>query len=300
MMQHQNRQFMLLGTWSILLVYCAAVVFTLTDGAATAVPVAAFQCHHHHHNSLWNNVQERGQRHQQQLHRYLHETRCNDNDNNNQKIDSSGQRRRRVPRWVLFDASSASSSTNTAAASPSRVRAQLGLEDQFVRWRFLQNLLDGDVTPETTVLVLVALLDSFLLLPIPPGSDSPSPVRLSDEQRSIVQDLKVQSSLYVRTLRNLGRQHGGTWDGDGEEEDINNEISNEIEIGVLLERLERLLPYPDDDEDAVKSLWDVVAELHGQEAVKYNERNGTVLWKARCSIARVLLHYDFLADGIKG
>jgi hypothetical protein len=59
------------------------------------------------------------------------------------------------------------------------------------------------------------------------------------------------------------------------------------------------LPTPDDDEDAVKSLWDTVMELYGREAVKYQEtKSSTLEWKITNTVSRLLIHFDFLTLGI--
>jgi hypothetical protein len=72
---------------------------------------------------------------------------------------------------------------------------------------------------------------------------------------------------------------------------------NEI---LFLELIEQLLPNPETDEDASKGLWDTVIELHGRESVKINERTvpQDIGWKTRCLIARLLIYYDFLTDGL--
>jgi hypothetical protein len=66
---------------------------------------------------------------------------------------------------------------------------------------------------------------------------------------------------------------------------------------AVADQLDALLPGPDDDEDAFKGLWDTVIELHGREAVKIDEARGSSTWEGCCTIARLLIHYDFLSDG---
>ena len=61
----------------------------------------------------------------------------------------------------------------------------------------------------------------------------------------------------------------------------------------LLQLLEALQPDPLEEEDAYKSCWDLVKELYGQEVTKYAEKSGDLEWKVRCSIVRLLIHYDF-------
>jgi hypothetical protein len=64
--------------------------------------------------------------------------------------------------------------------------------------------------------------------------------------------------------------------------------------------MQQLLPQLDEDEDASKGLWDTIIELHGRESVKINERKvpQDIGWKTRCLIARLLIFYDFLTDGL--
>lgn len=65
-----------------------------------------------------------------------------------------------------------------------------------------------------------------------------------------------------------------------------------------LEKVEQLIPDPKEDEDGFRSSWDTVLELHGREAVRINEEGGDLRWKALSIVSRVLIHYDFLLDGI--
>ena len=65
-----------------------------------------------------------------------------------------------------------------------------------------------------------------------------------------------------------------------------------------LSTLEQLLPDPQEDEDGFKSSWDAVIELHGRDLVKFMEEEGTDRWKAISIVARVLIHYEFLTEGI--
>jgi hypothetical protein len=66
---------------------------------------------------------------------------------------------------------------------------------------------------------------------------------------------------------------------------------------TVADQLDALLPHPDDDEDAFKGLWDTVIEIHGREAVKIDEARGSLTWKSCCTLARLLIHFDFLSDG---
>ena len=67
----------------------------------------------------------------------------------------------------------------------------------------------------------------------------------------------------------------------------------------LVEKFENLLPDPLDDEDAHKSTWDMVLEIHGRDMVKANEMNATTEWRKLCLTARLLIHYDFLSRSVE-
>ena len=164
------------------------------------------------------------------------------------------------------------------------IRNQLELHDQFDRWRFLQNMLDEEVSARDTQLVLSALLllrqTRFL------QSSQSSVVARTEEPLAEIIESVLRSLGAIPELFAL------------EDRETNDAVASSSTAMVLLDQLERLLPDPVEDEDAFKSLWDIVIELHGREAVKINERNGFVQWKARCLIARVLLHFDFLTEGL--
>lgn len=65
-----------------------------------------------------------------------------------------------------------------------------------------------------------------------------------------------------------------------------------------VQELERLyLPDPEEDKDAITSLWDTISEIHGREGVKMDLRDKPQ-WPYICCLCRILLHYDFLTKGI--
>jgi hypothetical protein len=68
--------------------------------------------------------------------------------------------------------------------------------------------------------------------------------------------------------------------------------------GSMVELLEGLLPDPREDEDAHKSVWDTVIEIHGREMVQYNETNPSPEWKISSLVARLLINFDFIIYGI--
>jgi hypothetical protein len=150
------------------------------------------------------------------------------------------------------------------------------LEDRFGRWRFLQRLLDGEVSAHDATELLVAVLhNSLTASQTKEGSDGN--VELSTEQRNRLQAF-------------LDRM------GDG-----NASIFEQGQLVVdpsQVDQLDALLPDMDSDEDAYKGLWDTVIELHGREAVKIDESNRSPTWTACCLTARLLIHYDFLSEGV--
>ena len=174
----------------------------------------------------------------------------------------------------------------TTAASAVELCHRLELHDRFDRWRFLQHMLDEEVSAHDTQLVLLTTL-----LRQPPSQDELKEERIE----SVVQTLSTPTALADLLL--LARPTTAHQEVETTKTTITNNNPNGTERLVLLHQLEQLLPDPMEDEDAFKSLWDLVIEIHGRESVKINERNGSIQWKARCLIARVLLHFDFLTDG---
>jgi hypothetical protein len=158
-------------------------------------------------------------------------------------------------------------------------------QDQFNRWRFLQELLEGDASPDLANQLVYEVLDGALKYPrydagaeiivLPPDE--------RDRIQSLVENFTRNGRIPVMTSR---------IDTDDNSEDKESAVA-------ILRQLENLLPTAEQDEEAVKSSWDTVIEIHGRETVKYNEsKNPTVAWKFACVVVRVLLHFDFLTLGI--
>ncbi|CAB9504634.1 expressed unknown protein [Seminavis robusta] len=144
--------------------------------------------------------------------------------------------------------------------------------DRFDRWKFLQELLDDLEEDDDTEELLCAVLKEY---PLDKKNDG-VPIATS-EQKQIVRDLvataaeEEQDPPKIRVLTN----------------------------DEILRQVEALIPDPQEDEDGFKSAWDAVLEIHGQEMVKVNEEAATARWKALCIVARVLIHYEFLSEGIQ-
>jgi hypothetical protein len=152
--------------------------------------------------------------------------------------------------------------------------------DRFERWRFLQGLLDNECPADEVNRILFLVLDGALKYPRPKYEETEetgSPEITAGLRARI--DLLLAASIDGRIPIFEGPDCSSGSDS-------------------LLKALNDVLPDPDEDEDASKSLWNTVMELHGREMVKVNEASATPEWKALCSTARVLLHFDFLMLGI--
>jgi hypothetical protein len=151
-------------------------------------------------------------------------------------------------------------------ASTSNTLAEtMKLNDRFDRWRFLQHLLEGDVDNKDVNTVLLAVLNNALARE---RSDEP------DGMTDVTPELREKIGNVIITPE------------------------NPMEKLDSLELLDALIPDHTEDEDASKSLWDTVIEMHGRESVKVNEAGATTEWKLSCIKARVLLHFDFLTEGV--
>lgn len=140
----------------------------------------------------------------------------------------------------------------------------VALSDRFDRWRFLQRLLDLEVDNEITSELILKVLDNSL------------------KRKKLDNALDDTADITV-SLR----------------EKISNAIDGPIETLNSVETLDSLLPTIDDDEDAFKSLWDTVTEIHGREMTKMDEAEGNPEWKLACVQARIFVQYDFLTQGIQ-
>mmetsp|Transcript_10711 Transcript_10711/g.25772 ORF Transcript_10711/g.25772 Transcript_10711/m.25772 type:complete len:254 (-) Transcript_10711:46-807(-) len=165
------------------------------------------------------------------------------------------------------------------------------IEDRFDRWRFLQDILEGDYpSPEIVNIVLYRVLDGALKYPRPSeGSDGNDFVEIKAEVKQKIEEILTEHSIdgQVKAVATMSN-----FDGDYEVAK-----KNMLEI---LEQLEKILPDQIEEEEDYKSLWDTIIELHGREAVKFNESQNPISldWKIANIVTRVLLHYDFLTLGI--
>jgi hypothetical protein len=171
-------------------------------------------------------------------------------------------------------------------ASAEELRDRFCLYDRFDRWRYLQYLLEEDTESDDTNAIIYACLAGYLkqakLTKF--GEEEGSPVLTKDRQAKIEYLLSESKDRMVLAL---------TDESSLQEGELASE--NVIDLSLLLD----LLPDPSEDEDAFKGLWDSVIELHGRESVKLNEQAAEPQWYARCLIARLLIYYDFLSDGLR-
>jgi hypothetical protein len=153
---------------------------------------------------------------------------------------------------------------------------RLRLKDQFDRWKFLQDLLDDYQNDDDIHQVLFAVLDGFVKYPPPAPKDdddeSTKIITATPQQKAILRDILDLSSA-SQSVEALSKEE-------------------------IMEKLELLLPDPVEEEDAFKSAWDTVLELHGRDFVRVQEESGSQRWKALSVVSRVLIHYGFLVEGI--
>ena len=160
----------------------------------------------------------------------------------------------------------------------STVSTELGLDDRFDRWRYMQKLLDEETEPDSTNKLIYQVLDGYVKYPRPKFAETEatgSPERTLERLDNLAQIL-----------------------GSAENGSIPLTSVPQQDVTDLIVKLEKLLPDPVEEEDDHKGTWDTVMELHGREAVKYNQMNPTMEWQARCLATRLLLFYDFLILGV--
>ena len=173
---------------------------------------------------------------------------------------------------------------------------RLDLREQFNRWRLLQQLLEAEADATDVNEVLYRVMNSFLEVPRPRKIKDAKGITRSNTSPLINDDKKKM----IQSLLNFA--------------DVDAECENDSGIPLfvpvfadgciagsgshVLEAVEKLLPDPNEEEDAHKTCWDIVMEMYGKEAVKNEEMERSEEWRARCAVARVLLHYDFLETGI--
>lgn len=145
--------------------------------------------------------------------------------------------------------------------------------DRFGKWKFLQDLLDGDIEGDVIHRVLYSVLSNYL-------NDPPA----AASQDAAIGSPQLTPQLVTQLEKVLQTSTDGSIVVFVEDAD-----------DKVVQLLENLLPDPLEDEDAYKSAWDTVIEIHGRDMVKANEMNPTTEWRKLCLVARLLIHYDFLS-----
>lgn len=215
---------------------------------------------------------------------------------------------------------------------------RLELTEQFDRWRFLQKLLENELSHSDIEDVLLLSLSAYLQHGPTPSSynnkdengGNASPV-LSEDQRTIMNNVieEIVSCtdgigdsrfLHLLVLPPVDYESLTIDIDDDDSNDDNNVAQQEKQIDKVAEsiltQIEQLLPDPIEDEEAYKSSWDVVIDLYGRESVRVNEEglqrekeSGSsssdsrlslegLQWRTLCAVGRVLIHYDFLTKGV--
>ena len=162
----------------------------------------------------------------------------------------------------------------------------------------LQQLLEAEADATDVNEVLYRVMKSFLEVPRPRKIKDAKGITRSNTSPLINDDKKKM----IQSLLNFA-------DGDAECENdsgiplfvpvfADSCIAGSGSSAHVLEAVEKLLPDPNEEEDAHKTCWDIVMEMYGKEAVKSEEMERSEEWRARSAVARVLIHYDFLEAGI--
>lgn len=144
--------------------------------------------------------------------------------------------------------------------------------EQFDRWKYLQDFLDGEIECDGTNRLLYRVLKEYF--------DNAKP---EEEDDSETGSPKMTPKFKENLMHTLSLAQGDSLKVLGNS-------SNE----ALLKSLESLLPDPEEEEDAFKSLWDTLVEIHGREMVKIRETNPTPEWTCQCLVARILIWFDYL------
>jgi hypothetical protein len=167
------------------------------------------------------------------------------------------------------------------------VMQRLELTEQFNRWRFLQELLDGDVDHRDVNELLYFVFQAYLQSD-PNQRDDSSPALTESMQTTLRHLLSMENvEEYSIPVFQPGCTASPSLDANGQRE-----------AALIMNYLESLLPDPIEQKDAYDGLWDTIEGLHGWEGVRINRQNPCKDWESRCTVARVLIWFDFLAKGV--
>jgi len=185
-----------------------------------------------------------------------------------------------------------------------------GLEDRFDRWKFLQDFLDGDASPDVVNVVLYRVLESALKYPRPTGRAGGGAD--NDNTEGVVEDEVVEMTMEVKeNLEQILSEYSTEGQipivgltpidmHDCDDENKTQQQQQQQQQSAILEQLEKLLPDPIENEEDHKSAWDTIIEIHGRESIKIDESQIPISmeWKIANIVSRLLVHFDFLQLGI--
>ena len=171
-----------------------------------------------------------------------------------------------------------------------------GNEDRFDRWKFLQDILEGDASPDVVNIILYRVLEGALKYPRP----STGEVGGDKEAKVVETTVEVKEKIERLLATLMGGQVTTVLATDSDCNNADEKKAGEESVLAILDQFEAILPDPVEEEDDFKSLWDTIIELHGREAVKIKELQNHVSldWKVSNTVVRTLIHFDFLTFGI--
>lgn len=151
---------------------------------------------------------------------------------------------------------------------------RLDLSCEFSRWKFLQDTMEDDIASENVNEILYLVLKSFI--------DNPRETQiLTEEQINVLEEelFQIEDNIGFISVLPLG----GEYNEDHEK---------------TLKLLDTLQPDPVENEDDFRSCWDILVEIYGREATKFAQKSEDIEFKHRSNAVRLLLHYDFLTEGV--
>ena len=285
------------------LLFLLAAALLVCTYAFTHSPSHHHLCSHHHHHATSKSIL-----HQNPHHHHHHR--------NNSQLKLSTQ-----PTIIQSD-----------------VIDRLELTEKFDRWRFLQKLLENELSHSDIEDVLLLSLSAYLQHGPTPSSynnkdengGNASPV-LSEDQRTVMNNVieeivscsdGIGDSRFLHLLvlppvdyESLTIDIDDDEDNNNDDNAVQQQEQQQIDkvAESILTQIEQLLPDPIEDEEAYKSSWDVVIDLYGRESVRVNEEGlqreiegasgdglsaENLQWRTLCAVGRVLIHYDFLTKGV--
>lgn len=176
------------------------------------------------------------------------------------------------------------------------------MNNRFDRWKFLQNILEEEEEPTYQEInhVLYTTMLKIMVDSSDCDADKTIPILNTQQRQVLLNDLFCLEPYNDDTEmddKSKSRRQLGVIRALPPDKAAKNNSTNKIYLQTI-ESLNLLHPNPIDDDDAFKSCWDLVMEMYGKESTKLAEQNGDFSWISRSSIVRLLLHYNFLVDGI--